>query len=97
MIGISLGDLIKLLDQVPGWKAVAGLPKRVAELEARVAALEAKPLAKPAEACPLCDAPMRVTAVQADPIFGIAGLKQHTLQCTACPHTEKRQVDPKKR
>ena len=96
MIGVSVSDILKVLDQVPGWKAVMGLPKRLKELEDRVAALEGKPAAKAAEACPLCEAPMKVTRVEDDPVFGVMGLKEHTLSCTACPHTETRQVDPKK-
>ncbi len=39
MIPLSVSDAIKLLEEIPIWKAVAGLPKRVAELE-RMAALE---------------------------------------------------------
>lgn len=74
-----------------------GLPKRVKELEERVAALEAKPAAKPAEACPLCDAPMKVTAVEDDPTFGVFGVKEHTLTCSSCGHVETRQIDPRKR
>jgi hypothetical protein len=32
--------MIKLLEQIPIWKSLVGLPKRIAELEQRVAALE---------------------------------------------------------
>lgn len=97
MIGVSVSDILKVLDQVPGWKAVMGLPKRVKELEERVAALEARPAAKPAEACPLCDAAMKVTAVDEDPIFGVFGQQRHTLTCVGCGHSEERKVDLAKR
>ena len=39
MLPISVSDAIKLLDEIPIWRAVAGLPKRVA-LERKVQALE---------------------------------------------------------
>ncbi|KQP02635.1 hypothetical protein ASF26_14495 [Methylobacterium sp. Leaf93] len=96
MIGVSVSDILKVLDQVPGWKAVMGLPKRLQELEDRVAALEGKPTAKAAEACPLCESPMKVTRVEEHPVFGILGAKEHTLTCTGCTHTETRRVDPSK-
>ncbi|WP_246733481.1 hypothetical protein [Methylobacterium sp. BTF04] len=73
-----------------------GLPKRLKELEDRVAALEAKPAAVAGPACPICQAPMRTTAVTADPTFGDMGLQQHSLACTRCAHAETRQVDPNK-
>lgn len=59
MIGVSVSDIIKLLEQVPGWKAVVGLPKRLAELEARVKALETgsgAPKALGATDCAKCGA-----------------------------------------
>jgi hypothetical protein len=48
MIPLSVSDAIKLLDEIPIWKAVAGLPKRVAELERKVQALETAASAKAA-------------------------------------------------
>jgi hypothetical protein len=33
MIGFSVGDIVKLLEQIPVWKALVTLPKRVKELE----------------------------------------------------------------
>lgn len=38
----AIGDLLDLLDRVPGWKEIRALPARVAELEARIAVLEGK-------------------------------------------------------
>jgi hypothetical protein len=43
MIPVSVSDILKLLDQIPIWKAVSGLPKRIAEIERR---LEALPLTR---------------------------------------------------
>jgi hypothetical protein len=98
MIGVSVSDILKILDQVPVWKTLTALPKRLRDLEERMAALEATPPKKAGEPCPLCDEPMKVTAVEEDPIFGVMGMKVHTLTCTGaeCSHTETRQIDPKK-
>jgi rubrerythrin len=46
--------------------------------------------------CPICQKPMRTTAVARHPEFGFAGVQQHTLTCS-CGHTEERMVDPSKR
>lgn len=74
-----------------------GLPKRLKDLEERVAALEAKPAKPVGEPCPLCDEPLKVTAVEDDPTFGVMGVTRHTLTCSGCGHVETRQVDPRKR
>jgi hypothetical protein len=94
MLPISVSDIVKLLEQVPIWKSVVGLPKRLAELEARVAALEGRTKVPNGPTCALCGAPMKVTKVVDDPVFGEMGLKQHHLACTSCGHSETRQVDP---
>jgi hypothetical protein len=39
---ISVSDILKLLDQIPIWKAIFRLPKRVAELERIVGELQEK-------------------------------------------------------
>ncbi|WP_155983488.1 hypothetical protein [Nitratireductor aquibiodomus] len=37
---IAVSDILKILDQIPVWRSLTSLPKRIAELEARVATLE---------------------------------------------------------
>lgn len=96
MIGFSVGDIIKLLDQIPLWKMVSALPKRVKELEERVAALEGKNIKPHAPACPICGEAMQTTAVRPNRKLGFAGVQRHTLTC-ACGHSEERLVDPHKR
>ena len=100
MIGVSVSDIIKLLEQVPGWKAVVGLPKRLAELEARVKALEtgsASKLVSPGpKDCPLCGAVMSVTKESPHEHLGPAGVKTHTMQCDGCGNTAERMYQPGK-
>jgi hypothetical protein len=93
MIGVSVSDIIKLLEQVPGWKAVAGLPKRLAELEARVKVLEeVKGAAKPnPRDCPMCGARMSVIAERKHPQLGPVGVLVHDMKCDGCGNTTERQ------
>lgn len=100
MIPLSVSDAIKLLDEIPIWKAVTGLPKRVAELERKVAALEtvasaaaAKPTGKE---CPICGATMKVIKEIPDPHFAFAGMKVHQMQCNECGEQTTRTFEPGK-
>jgi hypothetical protein len=74
MIPISVSDVIKLLEEVPIWKAVVGLPKRIAELERKVEALETAAGAKAApltgKECPICGATMKVVKETPHHTFG---------------------------
>lgn len=83
---LSVSDIIKLLEQVPGWKAVVGLPKRLAELESRVKSLEeAKGDAKPnPRDCPGCGARMQVVGERRHGALGPVGGKIHDMQCDGC-------------
>lgn len=96
MIGVSVSDIIKLLEQVPGWKAVAGLPKRIAEIEARVKSLEdSKGSAKPhPKDCPICGARMSVTSEHNHPVFGPVGILIHKMKCDGCGNTAERDFSP---
>lgn len=97
MIGVSVSDIVKLLEQVPGWKAVIGLPKRLAELEARVRALEigSKTAAGPGPRdCPMCGAVMRVEQEAAHRRFD--ALKIHRLVCDGCGNKAERIFQPGK-
>ncbi|HTW50859.1 MAG TPA: hypothetical protein VME45_03080 [Stellaceae bacterium] len=79
-------DIVKLLEQVPGWRALWELPKRLAAAEARVAALEGKAALNAGPAAlqgPICREPMLVTAESDHPIFGVTGVKMHTAECAA--------------
>lgn len=99
---ISVSDILKLLNEIPIWKAISALPKRVAELERKVAALEAASQTKPqdktpsARICPLCAATMKVVSERAHPTFAFAGLKQHELECPECGNKATRDFDPGK-
>lgn len=78
----SVSDILKLLDQVPVWKTLRALPRRVDDLERRLAALEAAP-GTPAHVleCAECGAPARVTAIKDHPTFGPLGVKLRTVSC----------------
>jgi hypothetical protein len=100
MIPISVQDVIKLLDEIPIWKAVAGLPKRIAELERKVAALEtaagAKAAAPTGKECPICGATMRVVKETDDPHFDFAGVKVLQMECGECGGQTTRTFEPGK-
>lgn len=89
----SVSDIVKLLEQIPGWKTLYGLPKRVAELEAKVATLEAKlggPTVPAGLRCPICGETMRVVSERPHPTFGVMGHKVHD---TECPNGHKSSRD----
>jgi hypothetical protein len=100
MNGVSVSDILKILDQIPGWKAVAGLPKRVAELEARVKALEGAGAGKPAvpnpKECAMCGATMRVNREEPHVHFGDMGVKTHLMVCDDCGHQTELMFTPGK-
>ncbi len=100
LVPISVSDILKILDQIPIWKAVANLPRRVAELETKVAALEAiagrAPPALTGRECAICGTPMRVTSETPDPTFGALGVKTHHMECAECGATTDRQFEPGK-
>jgi len=97
---LSASDVLKILEEIPLWKVVSTLPKRVAELERKIAALEATQTARPSgrtgRECPFCDSQMKVTSEHDDPTFGFAGVKSHIMQCPNCDKMAQRQYDPKK-
>ncbi len=103
MIPVSVSDLLKILDQIPIWKAVAGLPKRLAELERRINDLEsqlgqatAKARVPDARLCPICGATMRITQETGHPTFSFAGLKVHHMECPECGNAATRNFKPGK-
>lgn len=98
MIPISVSDILKILDQIPVWKTLRELPKRVTELEQKVAALEeaaAKGKAAPTgRECPLCGTDMKVVQERPHRSFAFAGLKTHVLECPACGNKAERDFKP---
>jgi hypothetical protein len=100
MIPVSVSDIIKLLEEIPIWKAVASLPKRIAELEKRVQQLEAgataRPLARTGKECPICDSAMKVLLEYPHRELGPAGVMTHELKCPNCDHKSIRAFSPGK-
>jgi hypothetical protein len=100
MIPISVSDVIKLVEQIPVWKAMAGLPKRIAELERKVAALEtpasAKAAAPTGRECPICGATMKVVKETPHPEFGVFGTMLHQMVCGECGEQTTRNFEPGK-
>lgn len=99
MISFSGSDILKALELVPGWKAVASLPKRLADLEARIAALEkaaGKPNTAGADACPKCGATMTLQSETEHPHFGVMGVKRRMFLCDACGTSAERDWSPSK-
>jgi Zn ribbon nucleic-acid-binding protein len=98
---ISVSDILKLLDQIPIWKAVSSLPRRVSELEKKVAELEGKTgnigtKSPSGRECPICGASMKVINELPHPQFAFAGRKVHDMECLECGHKTRRDFEPGK-
>lgn len=103
MIPISVSDILKILDDIPIWKNIVVLPRRLAALEERIAALESAKLAlpparviDPAKACPMCGTEMKVTAEHGHSTFAFAGVKVHQMTCPDCGYKASRDFTPGK-
>jgi hypothetical protein len=103
MIPVSVSDLLKILDQIPVWKSIATLPRRLAALEARIEALESAKsslpppkVIDPAKACPMCGTEMKVVAESDHPTFHFAGVKIHQMTCPDCNYGATRNFNPGK-
>ena len=84
MIGVSVSDILKVLDQLPLWKTLREMPKRIAALEERVQALESAVSASAlpeALRCPVCREPLAVISENPHQAFGRAGMKTHLVRC----------------
>jgi hypothetical protein len=95
---LSVSDIAKLLEQIPIWKAITTMPKRVAELERQVAALQkntatAQPTGRE---CPICGSTMKVLKESPHPEFDFAGLKVHEMECPECGNKTSRDFQPGK-
>lgn len=99
VIPFSASDILKLLEQVPVWKSLVTLPKRLADLEARVKAMEAAGGGRAgprANECPACGATMVFVEEKPDTIYGAAGGMTHLLRCDGCGRTAERAYNPAK-
>jgi len=94
----TIGDIASLLEKIPIWKRLKGLPEQFDALQARVAALVSEIAKRPSlEQCPICGTgQLKVTHVGPHPVMGDMGLQERTLKCDneKCGHTEKRMHDP---
>lgn len=95
---ISVSDIVKLIEQVPLWKIIKELPKKVNELENRISLLEEKidVGGGAAMACPKCGNKMAVISESEHGMFGFAGVKTHTMKCEKCQNIATRDFDPGK-
>ncbi|MBK3745915.1 hypothetical protein G3A39_42975 [Paraburkholderia aspalathi] len=85
-------DILKILDQVPGWKAMKYLPGRVKLLEDELAALKEQmkaPAEKPGDACPYCGKyAMRMAgSVPMGGRIGQLGVMRESWKCGDCGKT----------
>ena len=87
---------MKILDQIPIWKTLSGLPKRLADMEERVMLLESQhqvPPAVPGEPCASCGArslrrTSRIKATSGP--FAVFGRFNEVWTCSSCGVTEER-------
>lgn len=102
-MSFSQSELSQGLEENAIWRALTALPKRVAELEQRLASLEQsidnraeKPPVPQARMCPLCNGTMDVVKEAPHEHFAFAGLKTHSMKCSACGNSTERDFDPAK-
>jgi hypothetical protein len=96
---ISVSDILKILDQVPIWKALREMPKRMEALEQRIQQLERGAMTPPKKPmkgreCSSCGKEMALVSERKDPALGPVGIKLHKLKCPACGFESDRQFSP---
>lgn len=101
MIGVSVSDILKILDQIPIWKSLREIPKRMEALEQRVKSLEQAAIAPPkavmkGRECSSCGEEMKLVSEQPDPVLRTAGVKVHKLKCPTCGFESNRKYLPSK-
>jgi len=98
---ISVSDILKILDQVPIWKTVKELPKRVealekanAELEAKLKLIGAAPPKAHGQICPACGEPAvrRKSSQPHKGHFADMGVRDEIWTCEICGDSETRMV-----
>lgn len=99
MIGISVSDILKILDQIPIWKSLREIPKRMEALEQRIQQLERGAIAPPkapmkGRECSSCGEEMKLVSERDDPTLGPVGIKLHKLKCPSCGFDSDRQYSP---
>ncbi len=89
-----LEDVVKVLDRIPVWKRLQGVPAEVDDLKARVAALEEKLGGKwPGDVCRYCGA--RAVRLSDSTRANDKGIIRETWHCTDCDADDMRSVKAK--
>lgn len=83
---ITISDLLKLLDNLPIWKRVKGLPGEVEALRRRIELLEDSIARTPqADKCPKCHGlAYGLDRSEPDPTFGDSRTLRHYYRCKSC-------------
>lgn len=90
----ELNGLLKLLDQIKGWRQIKEAPARIDALEARIEALEAA-LSKPQTKCPKCGSTdLDIGEMTPDTFASAVGLNEYHLRhtCRSCGTTWEKTV-----
>ena len=84
-------DLISLLEQVPLWKRLSGMPARLEELERRVAALEERPKLPICEKCGIGYMRLDRTEEMGGPfaVLGDSGAHIKIYKCDRCGNEDR--------
>jgi len=85
----TIGDITKLLEKIPIWKALKVLPERIEKLEARVDALDKQLSDGVGEMCPSCGKrSCFVILSKPHPQIKARGVALRTMECKECKFTE---------
>lgn len=92
-LSISLGDLAKLMEQLPIYKQMISLKGEVEALRKRVELLEQSASATPkADQCPKCRGlSFGLDRTVADPTFGDLGVQRDYYRCQSCGYERSEQ------
>lgn len=92
---ISVSDILKILDQVPVWRTVKELPKRVQALEEELAVLKEQmksPTETTGEPCPFCGKhAMRMEwSTPIGGAMGKLGVMRESWKCQECGRSREK-------